>query len=142
MLTKKYKKSLSLKNCNLLFLFEYTWFQQYKSFTLILYDKEVHWPHCIHEKHFLAINKLEQSSLGKGRDPSWIPSLQVCFVLSLPHVGPVGHEHLKSLHTDRQTDRQRTTGYQKSSPELSAQVSPELEILSEYSTIRNETLKI
>ena len=32
-------------------------------------------------------------------------------------------ENVKSLQTDRQTDRRRTTGDQKSSLELSAQVS-------------------
>ena len=76
------------------------------------------------------------SPLGKGRGPSfeqtWITITQECFVPSLVEIGPVVLEMKMKMwkvykQTDRGMDRQtvgrRTTGDQKSSLELSAQVS-------------------
>ena len=75
---------------------------------------------------------LRLSPLEKGRGPSfeqtWIPSTQGCFVPSLVKIGPVVLEKKSKIgkvyrQTDRRTDRRWTTGDQKSSLELSAQVS-------------------
>ena len=70
---------------------------------------------------FFTISQL--SPLWEGRGPSveqsWIPFTQGYFVPSLVEIGPWKCEKI----TDGWTDRRRTTADQKSSLELSAQVS-------------------
>ena len=74
---------------------------------------------------------LSSSPIGKGQGPLkklLIPFNQGCFVPSLvsiawPSSSGEEDENVKSLQTDRRTDRRRTIGDQKSSLKLSAQVS-------------------
>ena len=67
---------------------------------------------------------------GPSFEQTWIPFTQGCFVPCLDEIGPCSGsgeewkcEKFTDRRTDRWTDRRRTKGDQKSSLELSAQVS-------------------
>ena len=71
-----------------------------------------------------VLSSLEKGS-GHSFEQTWIPFIQGWFVLSLVEIGPVvlkkKIKNVKTLRTDS-----RTTGNQKSSLELSAQVGSKL----------------